>query len=222
MLLFKRQPLTSLSNRKRYLLKNSKAYIITNEVFNAVTHGIGFGFAVAGLILLILNTWNRQLQHLWHNTCPTLSLLHLVPQSHFHKGQSSLPSIWPFLDLSFDRGHLHALLFDHTQRLVRLDLVWHCLGLCHHRCRPQICLSSQMGSRPTPLNRLIRHHGLAHRLCLETALGCPATCWRLATLCWWCPLYLWCLLLLAQIPLRPCCLAFICHGSCRPHVDFCL
>ena len=54
MLLFKRQPLTSLSNRKRYLLKNSKAYIITNEVFNAVTHGIGFGFAVAGLILLIL------------------------------------------------------------------------------------------------------------------------------------------------------------------------
>jgi hemolysin III len=34
-------------------LKNSKAYIITNEVFNAVTHGIGFALAVAGLVLLI-------------------------------------------------------------------------------------------------------------------------------------------------------------------------
>ena len=45
---------SGLQIETRYLLKNSKAYIITNEVFNAVTHGIGFAFAVAGLILLIL------------------------------------------------------------------------------------------------------------------------------------------------------------------------
>ncbi|GFH40111.1 PAQR family membrane homeostasis protein TrhA [Lactococcus insecticola] len=34
-------------------MKNSKAYLITNEVFNAVTHGIGFGLAVWGLVLLL-------------------------------------------------------------------------------------------------------------------------------------------------------------------------
>ena len=54
MLLFSAKHSLDYTIEKRYLLKNSKAYIITNEVFNAVTHGIGFGFAVAGLILLIL------------------------------------------------------------------------------------------------------------------------------------------------------------------------
>lgn len=35
-------------------MKKSKAYIITNEIFIALTHGIGCGLAIAGLILLIL------------------------------------------------------------------------------------------------------------------------------------------------------------------------
>ena len=34
--------------------KFTKKYLIVNEVFNAVTHGIGFGLSVAGLILLII------------------------------------------------------------------------------------------------------------------------------------------------------------------------
>ncbi|MDR2833044.1 MAG: hemolysin III family protein [Streptococcaceae bacterium] len=34
---------------------HSRKYLITNEVLNAITHGIGFGLAVAGLVLLILN-----------------------------------------------------------------------------------------------------------------------------------------------------------------------
>ena len=33
---------------------NSKAYRIVNEVFNSVTHGIGFGLAIAGLVLLLV------------------------------------------------------------------------------------------------------------------------------------------------------------------------
>lgn len=33
---------------------NSKAYRIVNEVFNSVTHGIGFGLAIAGLVLLLI------------------------------------------------------------------------------------------------------------------------------------------------------------------------
>jgi hemolysin III len=36
-------------------LVHSRKYLITNEVLNAITHGIGFGLAVAGLVLLILN-----------------------------------------------------------------------------------------------------------------------------------------------------------------------
>lgn len=35
-------------------MQESRAYRITNEVFNAITHGIGFGLAVAGLVLLII------------------------------------------------------------------------------------------------------------------------------------------------------------------------
>lgn len=34
--------------------KFTKKYLIVNEVFNAVTHGIGFFFSVAGLVLLIV------------------------------------------------------------------------------------------------------------------------------------------------------------------------
>ncbi|GKT03893.1 PAQR family membrane homeostasis protein TrhA [Furfurilactobacillus entadae] len=32
----------------------SRTYTIVNEVFNAITHGIGFGLAVAGLVILIV------------------------------------------------------------------------------------------------------------------------------------------------------------------------
>lgn len=34
--------------------KFSKAYLILNEIFNAVTHGIGFGLSIAGLVLLLI------------------------------------------------------------------------------------------------------------------------------------------------------------------------
>ncbi|MEG0288971.1 MAG: hemolysin III family protein [Carnobacterium sp.] len=38
-------------------LKNNpdftKTYLITNEVFNAITHGIGFGLSIAGLVILL-------------------------------------------------------------------------------------------------------------------------------------------------------------------------
>lgn len=33
---------------------HKKRYLITTEVFNAITHGIGFGLSVAGLILLLI------------------------------------------------------------------------------------------------------------------------------------------------------------------------
>ncbi|GMA54737.1 hypothetical protein GCM10025857_60940 [Alicyclobacillus contaminans] len=39
-------------------MENSKfthRYLITNEVFNAITHGIGFGLSIAGLVILLLN-----------------------------------------------------------------------------------------------------------------------------------------------------------------------
>ncbi|KFN90632.1 putative membrane hemolysin III [Tetragenococcus muriaticus 3MR10-3] len=39
-------------------MENSKfthKYLITNEVFNATTHGIGFGLSIIGLIVLLLN-----------------------------------------------------------------------------------------------------------------------------------------------------------------------
>jgi len=39
-------------------VENSKfthRYLITNEVFNAITHGIGFGLSIAGLVILLLN-----------------------------------------------------------------------------------------------------------------------------------------------------------------------
>lgn len=34
--------------------KFTKKYLIVNEVFNAITHGIGFGLSIAGLVILIL------------------------------------------------------------------------------------------------------------------------------------------------------------------------
>ncbi|HCW04715.1 MAG TPA: hemolysin III [Clostridium sp.] len=34
--------------------KFSKAYLILNEVFNAITHGIGFGLSIAGLVVLLV------------------------------------------------------------------------------------------------------------------------------------------------------------------------
>lgn len=34
--------------------KFSKKYLIINEIFNAVTHGIGFGLSIVGLVLLII------------------------------------------------------------------------------------------------------------------------------------------------------------------------
>ncbi|GEK27770.1 PAQR family membrane homeostasis protein TrhA [Furfurilactobacillus siliginis] len=33
---------------------HSRTYRIVNEVFNAITHGIGFGLAIAGLVILII------------------------------------------------------------------------------------------------------------------------------------------------------------------------
>jgi hemolysin III len=38
--------------------KHSKTYLIVNEVFNAVTHGVATGLAVVGLVLLILKGLN--------------------------------------------------------------------------------------------------------------------------------------------------------------------
>ncbi len=35
--------------------KFTNKYLITNEVFNAITHGIGFGLSVAGLIILLVS-----------------------------------------------------------------------------------------------------------------------------------------------------------------------
>lgn len=35
-------------------LKFSRKYLIVNEVLNAVTHGIGFGLSIAGLVILIV------------------------------------------------------------------------------------------------------------------------------------------------------------------------
>ncbi|WP_268827419.1 PAQR family membrane homeostasis protein TrhA [Tetragenococcus koreensis] len=35
--------------------KFTQKYLITNEVFNAITHGIGFGLSVAGLVILLVN-----------------------------------------------------------------------------------------------------------------------------------------------------------------------
>lgn len=32
----------------------SRKYLIVNEVLNAVTHGIGFGLAIAGLVILLV------------------------------------------------------------------------------------------------------------------------------------------------------------------------
>ena len=32
----------------------SKKYLIVNEIFNAITHGIGTGLSIAGLVLLII------------------------------------------------------------------------------------------------------------------------------------------------------------------------
>ncbi len=34
-------------------VKFTKAYLILNEVFNAITHGIGFGLSIAGLVILL-------------------------------------------------------------------------------------------------------------------------------------------------------------------------
>ena len=32
----------------------SKRYLIVNEIFNAITHGIGFGLSIAGLVILLV------------------------------------------------------------------------------------------------------------------------------------------------------------------------
>ncbi|CAI3250247.1 PAQR family membrane homeostasis protein TrhA [Enterococcus cecorum] len=32
----------------------SKRYLIVNEIFNAITHGIGFGLSIAGLVILLI------------------------------------------------------------------------------------------------------------------------------------------------------------------------
>ncbi|HAT54398.1 MAG TPA: hemolysin III [Lactobacillus sp.] len=34
--------------------QHSRTYNIVNEIFNAITHGIGFGLAIAGLVILII------------------------------------------------------------------------------------------------------------------------------------------------------------------------
>ncbi len=34
-------------------MKFTRRYLILNEVLNAVTHGIGFGLSIAGLVILL-------------------------------------------------------------------------------------------------------------------------------------------------------------------------
>ena len=34
--------------------KFSRSYLIVNEVFNAITHGIGAGLSIAGLVILLV------------------------------------------------------------------------------------------------------------------------------------------------------------------------
>lgn len=35
-------------------MKFTRRYLILNEVLNAVTHGIGFGLSIAGLVILLI------------------------------------------------------------------------------------------------------------------------------------------------------------------------
>ncbi len=39
-------------------MKFSRRYLIVNEVLNAVTHGIGLGLSIAGLVILLIKGAN--------------------------------------------------------------------------------------------------------------------------------------------------------------------
>ena len=42
----------------------SKVYLIVNEVLNAITHGVGVGLSIAGLVILLLKGVRLSLIHI--------------------------------------------------------------------------------------------------------------------------------------------------------------
>jgi len=79
--------------------KFTKKYKITNEVLNAITHGIGFGLSIAGLIILLLKGVRLQ------------SSIHIVSYALFGSG----------LILLFLMSTLyHSLIFTKAKRVFRI------------------------------------------------------------------------------------------------------
>ncbi|GFH41744.1 hemolysin III [Lactococcus hodotermopsidis] len=84
-------------------MKNSKAYLIVNEVFNAVTHGIGFSLAVAGLVLLIMKGTNNHsaIQVVSYTIYGTTLILLFLFSTLFHS-------------LMFTKANQVFQIFDHS------------------------------------------------------------------------------------------------------------
>lgn len=81
----------------------SKKYLIVNEVFNAITHGIGTGLSIAGLVLLIIK--GAQMQ----------SAIHVVSYTIFGSSMILLFLFSTlFHSLIFTRAKTVFQVFDHS------------------------------------------------------------------------------------------------------------
>lgn len=75
--------------------KFNRTYEILNEVFNAVTHGIGTGLSIAGLVVLLVKFLPPYclLCYLWIDDDSFIFNVYFVSFIDFYKSKKGVPSI---------------------------------------------------------------------------------------------------------------------------------
>ena len=110
--------------------KFNRTYEILNEVFNAVTHGIGTGLSIAGLVVLLVKGahLHSSLHIVSYAIYGSMMILLFLTSTLFHSLIfTGVPSIRSYFDFSFDCRKLFSFLFAEYPRMARLDFI--CINL---------------------------------------------------------------------------------------------
>ena len=139
----------------------SRKYQILNEVLNAVTHGIGFGLSVAGLVILLIKGAHlgSPMHVVSYAVYGSMMILLFLFSTLFH---SLIFTKAKKVFQVFDHcRQLHTLLSFKCQRLARLDLVRCYLGDGHWRHCLQVPYLTQKRNSLEDFHCYLYFHGLA-------------------------------------------------------------
>lgn len=126
-----------LATAKRRALLNLPSYSLGEEIWNAVSHGIGAGLSVAALVLLMVFTPKTPV-HIFSLLVYSISMIllyvistlyHALPVTKRKKDFSNFRSLYHFL---YDSRHVYAYAVVMRKRNHRLGYVGSGMGSIDH------------------------------------------------------------------------------------------